>query len=77
MINANLILWSCAPLLFWDIICSSANLFLLPVVLFIWRYNKLKCKSCFVVLWSSPFRDKIHSSANLVLWSFGPLHLEI
>jgi hypothetical protein len=32
----------------------------------------LKCKSCFVVPWSSLFGDKIGSSANLVfvvLWS--------
>jgi hypothetical protein len=36
-----------------------------------------KCKSCFVVLWSSPFGDTLSSSANLVLSSCGPLHLEI
>jgi hypothetical protein len=47
------------------------------VVLSIWRYNMLKYKSCFVVLWSSPFWDLICSRANIFLWSCGPLNLEI
>jgi hypothetical protein len=50
------VLWS-SP--FGDIISSSANLVYGPAVLSIWRYNKLKCKSCFMVLWSSSFGDKI------------------
>jgi hypothetical protein len=58
-----MVVWSS---LFWDIIRSITNHLCGPVVHFIWRYIKLKCKLCFVVLWLSLFKDIIRSSANLV-----------
>jgi hypothetical protein len=76
-LSANIFERSMWSSLFGDMISSSANIFCCSAVLSIWRYNMLNCKSCFVVLRSYSFGDEICSSANLVLWSSGPLLLEI
>jgi hypothetical protein len=72
--SANLVLWSCGPFHLEIEYTYVQILFCGPVVLSIWRYNTLKCKSCFVLLWSSPFGDIISSSANLF---YGPVVLSI